>query len=61
MGDSLTQPYVPVLTKEKFAEQIGVSADVVRGWIARHQIPHLHIGRRVFVNVAALNEQAKNA
>jgi excisionase family DNA binding protein len=50
---------VPVLSKERFAELVGVSVDTVRGWISRGHVPVVHIGRRALVNVAAMTEEAR--
>lgn len=57
----LTFELVPVLSKERFAELVGVSSDVVRGWIARGMVPTVRIGRRRLVNVAAMQKELQNA
>ena len=46
--------FVPTLTIEKYAHSIGVSSDVVDGWIKRGYIPTVKIGRRRLVNIAAM-------
>ena len=51
----------PVLTKERFADQVGVSVDVVRGWIAPGMVPTVRIGRRRLINVAAMQNELRNA
>ena len=48
-------PGVPVMDPKKYAEEVGLSPDVVRGQIARGQLPTIKIGRRRLVNVAALH------
>lgn len=44
----------PVMTKERFAELVGVEVGVVRGMIDRNHLPTVKIGRHRLVNVAAL-------
>ena len=45
---------VPVMTKERFAELVGVEVGVIRGMLDRGYLPTKKIGRHRFVNVAAL-------
>jgi len=49
--------FVPTLTIEKYAHSIGVSSDVVDGWIKRGYIPTVKIGRRRLVNIAAMTRE----
>ena len=51
-------PSVPVMNREKFADQVGVSVDVVSGWINKGYIPVLEIGKYRLVNLALLNKIA---
>ena len=51
-------PSVPVMHREMFAQQVGVSTDVVTGWINRGYLPVLEIGRYRLVNLALLNKIA---
>lgn len=44
----------PVMTKERFAELVGVEVGVIRGMIDRNYLPTVKIGRHRLVNVAAL-------
>ena len=44
----------PVMTKERFAELVGVEVGVIRGMIDRGYLPTVKIGRHRLVNVAAL-------
>jgi excisionase family DNA binding protein len=56
--DTIAIPvFVPTLTIEKYAHSIGVSPDVVDGWIKRGYIPTVKIGRRRLVNIAALTRE----
>lgn len=48
---------VPVMTKERFAELVGVEVGVVRGMLDRGYLPAIKIGRHRFVNVALLQKQ----
>lgn len=61
MTQSLTALAVPVLSKERFAELVGVDVEVVRGWINRGHVPVVKIGRRCLINVAAMTEKFKDA
>ena len=45
---------VPVMTKERFAELVGVEVGVIRGMLDRGHLPAMKIGRHRFVNVTAL-------
>ena len=56
--DTIAIPvFVPTLTIEKYAHSIGVSPDVVDGWIKRGYIPTVKIGRRRLVNIAAMTRE----
>ncbi|HEX7047769.1 MAG TPA: hypothetical protein VF275_09405 [Gammaproteobacteria bacterium] len=44
----------PVMTKERFADLVGVEVGVVRGMLDRGYLPSVKIGRHRLVNVAAL-------
>lgn len=48
---------VPVMTKERFAELVGVEVGVVRGMLDRGYLPAVKLGRHRLVNVAALQAQ----
>ncbi|MCG8517507.1 MAG: hypothetical protein MI794_05900 [Pseudomonadales bacterium] len=50
----------PVVTKEKFAEQTGLTVGQVRGMIEKGHLPSLKVGNAKvrFVNVAALTQEA---
>lgn len=50
-------PSIPVMTKERFAELVGVEVGVVRGMLDRGHLPAVKIGRHRFVNVALLQAQ----
>lgn len=51
-------PSVPVMNRELFAQQVGVSVDVVTGWINKGYIPVLEVGKYRLVNLALLNKLA---
>lgn len=48
---------VPVMTKERFAELVGVEVGVVRGMLDRGYLPAVKLGRHRLVNVALLQKQ----
>ena len=47
----------PVMTQELFAQKAGVSKDTVRGMVETKQLPSKKIGKRRFINIAALTSQ----
>ena len=49
--------YSPLLTMEKFAYTVGVTPDVVDGWVKRKYIPTVKIGIRRLINITALVNQ----
>ncbi|MDS4071396.1 MAG: hypothetical protein RKO24_17425 [Candidatus Competibacter sp.] len=55
---SVLVPPVPVMAMDRFAELVGVSADVVRGWVERGYLPTTKIGRYRLVNIALLTREA---
>ena len=44
----------PIMTREKFAEHTGLSADTVRGMMDRRHLQVIKLGRRILVNLAAM-------
>ena len=54
-------PYPPVMSRQVFADWIGVSDGVVRGWIDRGEIPTVKIAKRRMVNVLAFVEMVQEA
>ena len=52
------QPPIPVMHREKFAALVGVSVDVVNGWINRGYLPTYEVGKYRLVNLALLNKLA---
>lgn len=44
----------PLVSRERFAEMVGVSRDTVCKWIDRGYIPVVNVGRWSLVNVALL-------
>ena len=55
---SMVVPPVPVMAADRFAELVGVSSEVVRGWIDKGYLPTMKIGRYRLVNLAALQREA---
>lgn len=54
---SSTQPHLPLMTREKFAQLLGVPSGVVIGWCDRGYLPMLKIGKYSLVNLALLQKQ----
>ncbi len=55
-GDEFTGingPYPPVMSRQSFADWIGVSDGVVRGWVERGEIQTVKVGKRRMINVLA--------
>lgn len=49
---------VPVMSRELFAQHVGVSLDVVNGWVARGYLPTFEMGRYRLVNISLLTKMA---
>lgn len=49
---------LPVISRMRFAEMIGVSDGVVQGWITKGYIPTYTVGKYTLVNLALLNRMA---
>ncbi|MFL9709349.1 hypothetical protein [Methylobacillus sp. Pita1] len=56
--DTSQMPSVPVMSRKKFAELVGVTEDTVTGWINRGYLPVVEIGKYRLVNLALLNKHA---
>ncbi|MES9958271.1 MAG: helix-turn-helix domain-containing protein [Sedimenticola sp.] len=54
----LIQPFVPVMTQERFSELCGLTEATVRGMIEKGHIPAIKIGKRRMINIAELSRQA---
>ena len=56
LGEEITGvngPYPPVMSRQSFADWIGVSDGVVRGWVERGEIPTVKVAKRRMINVLA--------
>lgn len=51
-------PPVPVMSRTLFAQLVGVTEDVVNGWINRGYIPVVEVGRYRLVNISLLTKMA---
>lgn len=51
-------PAVPLMTREAFAEAIGLPLGVFIAQTERGYWPLLHVGKRVFINVEAVRIKA---
>lgn len=52
MTDTTISIVTPEMTKEKYAENSGVTVRTVDGWIDKGYLPAVRIGKRCMVNVA---------
>jgi hypothetical protein len=50
--------FVPVMTREKFAELSGLPIGVVRGLINKGLLPTVSLGKRNLVNLTLINQRA---
>lgn len=53
--------FTPLVTRERYAQMVGVSVDVVAGWISRGYVPVVGVGKYNLVNIALINQQALGA
>lgn len=51
------QIQTPILSREAFAQQVGLTAPTVYSMCDRGYLPTVHFGRRVFINVEVLRRQ----
>ncbi|MBI5658373.1 MAG: hypothetical protein HZC43_02225 [Nitrosomonadales bacterium] len=49
---------MPLISRRRFAELIGMSEGVVQAWIARGYLPVYEIGKYRLINLALLNHMA---
>ena len=52
---------LPLLTREKFAEQVGLTAKTVYAMCDRGYLPVVRLGRRVFINLVTLRQMCEDA
>jgi hypothetical protein len=54
-GEEVTSklPYPPVMSRQAFADWIGVTDGVVRGWVERGEIETVKVARKRLINVLA--------
>lgn len=58
LPEQATTLTLPVISRSRFAEVIGIEEGVVQGWIARGYIPTYTIGKYTLINLALLNRMA---
>lgn len=46
-----------LMSREKFAESVGVPFDVVRGWCQKDYLPTYRIGKYTLINLALLEKE----
>lgn len=49
---------LPVISRSRFAEMIGIEEGVVQGWISKGYIPTYSVGKYTLINLALLNRMA---
>jgi hypothetical protein len=49
---------IPIMTQERFAQGVGLSPGVIRGWIEKQHLPTILIGKYRLVNVAKVSFDA---
>lgn len=54
MDDFPQVPAVPILSRQRFAEVVGLTHATVASMCDRGYLPTVHFGRRVFINLEAL-------
>lgn len=58
LPEQVTSLTLPVMTRSRFAELIGIDEGIVQGWVARGYIPTYSIGKYTLINLALLNRMA---
>lgn len=56
--DASQMPSVPVMSRKKFADLVGVTEDTVTGWINRGYLPVVEIGKYRLINIALVTRMA---
>ncbi|CAG0983649.1 hypothetical protein MTYP_01899 [Methylophilaceae bacterium] len=56
--DASQMPSVPIMSRKKFADLVGVTEDTVTGWINRGYLPVVEIGKYRLVNIALVTRMA---
>lgn len=49
---------VPLMSRSKFAQHVGVTEDTVTGWINKGYLPVVEIGKYRLVNLALVTKNA---
>lgn len=58
IAEQVTFLTVPVISRSRFAEMVGVPEGVVQGWMSRGYIPTYSVGKYTLINLALLNRMA---
>lgn len=58
LPEQVTTMTLPVISRSRFAEMIGIEEGVVQGWIAKGYIPTYSVGKYTLINLALLNKLA---
>ena len=58
LPEQVTTMTLPVISRSRFAQMIGIDEGVVQGWIAKGYIPTYSVGKYTLINLALLNKLA---
>lgn len=58
LPEQVTTLTLPVISRSRFAEMIGIDEGVVQGWISKGYIPTYTVGKYTLINLALLNKLA---
>lgn len=58
LPEQVTNMTLPLISRSRFAEMIGIPEGVVEGWMAKGYIPTYSIGKYTLINLALLNRMA---
>lgn len=58
LPEQVTTMTLPVISRSRFAEMIGIEEGVVQGWIAKGYIPTYSVGKYTLINLSLLNKMA---
>ena len=51
------QPFIPVMTQERFSQLCGLTESTIRGMIDKGHLPTTKIGKRRMIDIVALTHQ----
>jgi excisionase family DNA binding protein len=51
------QPFVPIMSQERFSLLVGLSEPTIRGMIEKGHLPTVKIGKRRLIDMVALTQE----